>query len=298
MKPLFLIDCDGVMLDYNQAFKEHYEKIYQKTLTLTKPKSYQAVEMWGVGDMSKEDYHHFKKESAKLGMWENMPALPDALEFVQEISQYFTVWCLTSMPVEYEQERLRNLQNLGFPIEKVIATSRIGTENPKKKFVEKLKPAYFMDDLLQNFVDISSKLKTKLVFLDWKHEDSPNQKYSRISPHITINHYEDFYARSDYYIKSKKFVKISLSLEESVYFNHVGHAINGQAIPASFDTKQSIERLHKKYMNHYLEGEFTQEDFHLFDSLVKNLQEQLKDWTIEFNFEKEDNDNIILKSPK
>lgn len=285
MKPLFLIDCDGVMLDYNQAFKEHYEKIYNKQLALKKPKSYLATEMWGVGTMAKEDYHHFKTESANLGMWENMPALPDALEFVKEISQYFTVWCLTSMPTEYENERLRNLQRLGFPIEKVIATSRVGDENPKKKFVENLKPMYFLDDLLQNFVDIKSKTKTKLVFLDWKHDDSPNKKYGHINPHITIHHYHDFYRSSPYYIQQKKYLKIHLGLQESPYMNHLGHLIDSQFIPVALNIKEEIYILHKKYINHYLENEFTKKDFDSFTMLVDKVRIELKDWTIEYSIE-------------
>ena len=48
MKPLFLLDGDGVMLDYNMAFKEVYEKIYNVELQLVKPTSYLAVEMWGI----------------------------------------------------------------------------------------------------------------------------------------------------------------------------------------------------------------------------------------------------------
>lgn len=295
MKPLFLIDGDGVMLDYNQAFKENYEKIYNKKLTLTNPHSYQAVEMWGVGDMSKEDYEHFKKESAKLGIWENMPALPDSLEFVKEISKYFTVWCLTSMPTEYEQHRLRNLQNLGFPIEKVIATSRVGNENPKKRFIEKLKPVYFMDDLLQNFVDLNSKLKTKLVFLDWKHENSPNKKYNHISPHMRINHYDDFFALSDYYIKSKKFLKIKLNLDESPYFNHKDKMLHAQYIPISFKLKEDIDYLHKKYTNYYLEGDFKSNDFELFANIVEKVKEELKDWTIEFIPELSNKTNSKIK---
>lgn len=282
MKPLFLIDCDGVMLDYNQAFKEHYEKIYNKTLTLKKPKSYLAAEMWGVGNMSKEDYHHFKHESANIGMWENMPALPDALEFVKELSKYFTVWCLTSMPTQYEQARLKNLQNLGFPIEKVIATSRVGEENPKKKFVEKLKPMYFLDDLLQNFVDIKSKSKSQLIFLDWKHEDSPNKKYSHINPHMTIHHYNDFFASSSYYIQQKKYLKIALSLEESPYLNHLGYFIQAQNVPLSYKLKEEIYILHKKYINHYLESEFTQKDFDYFSILIEKAKQELPDWTVEF----------------
>lgn len=285
MKPLFLIDGDGVMLDYNKAFKEHYEKIYNKTLTLTKPKSYLAVEMWGVGQMNKEEYHHFKNESARLGIWENMPALPDSLEFVQELSQYFTIWCLTSMPTEFEQSRLKNLQNLGFPIEKVIATSRVGKENPKKKFVEELKPMYFLDDLLQNFEDINPKLKTKLVYLDWKHEDSPNKQYDHLNPHITIHHYKDFFAKSNYYIQKKKYLKIKLNLEETPYFNQFDQMIASENVSLPLILKEDIYRLHNKYRNHYLENEFSKKDIHDFADLVKKVKEELKDWTIEFKID-------------
>lgn len=283
MKPLFLIDCDGVMLDYNLAFKQHYEKIYNKVLQLTKPKSYLAADMWGVGNMSKEDYHHFKTESAKLGIWENMPALPDALEFVKEISQYFTVWCLTSMPTEFEQDRLKNLQSLGFPIEKVIATSRVGKENPKKRFVEDLQPMYFMDDLLQNFVDIDHKVKTKFVYLDWKHEDSPNSQYQDLNPHITIHHYNDFFAKSAYYIAQKKFLKMELSFNLTPYLNQFNQTLYEEHIPMSYLLKQYIHAIHKKYVNHYLEGEFTKKDKNNFYSAIKRLKSELPDWTIEYN---------------
>lgn len=280
MKPLFLIDGDGVMLDYNQAFKEHYEKIYNTKLTLKNPKSYLAVEMWGVGNMSKEEYHHFKTESAKLGIWENMPALPNSLEFVNELSQYFTVWCLTSMPTEYEQARLKNLQRLGFPIEKVIATSRIGKENPKKRFVEELKPMYFLDDLLQNFVDIHAKNKTKLIYLDWKNENSPNKDYEHINPHIRINHYNDFFDKSAYYIQQKKFLKVKLSLDETPYFNHLDKTISYENIPLSGILKENIYRLHHKYLNHYMEGDFSQENFNEFEILKSKVKKELINWEI------------------
>lgn len=282
MKPLFLIDGDGVMLDYNQAFKDHYEKIYNKTLILKNPKAYQAVEACGLDKMSEEDYKYFKNESAKLGMWENMPALPGALEFVNEISKYFKVWCLTSMPQEHEQDRLKNLQKLGFPIEKVIATSRIGNENPKKKFIENLNPVYFMDDLLQNFVDIDSKIKTKLIFLDWKSENSPNKEYGHINPHITINNYEDFFSLSEYYINKKKYLKIELNMEESPYINNFGKIINQQYIPISLILKEEIYYLHQKYNNYYLEGEFTDNDFDSFFKIIEKVKEEMKDWTIDY----------------
>lgn len=283
MKPLFLIDCDGVMLDYNLAFKNHYEKIYNKVLTLTKPNSYLAVDVWGVGEMTKENYNHFKNESVKLGIWENMPALPDALEFVQELSQYFTVWCLTSMPTEFEQARLKNLQNLGFPIEKVIATSRIGKENPKKKFVEELKPMYFMDDLLQNFVDIDKKLKTKLIYLDWKHDDSPNKNYDHLNPHMTIHRYNDFFAKSSYYTQHKKFLNLQLSFNDTPYLNQYNDTISADDIPATYLLKEYIYRLHKKYVNHYLEGEFTKKDNNALFSSAKRLKKELPDWTVQYN---------------
>lgn len=281
MKPLFLIDCDGVMLDYNKAFKDYYERIYNKKLELVKPNSYFATEMWGIGKMSDSDSEHFKTESSNLGLWENMPAISKSLEFVQEISKYFTVWCLTSMPTQYEKARLKNLQKLGYPIEKVIATSRLGKENPKKRFVEELNPMYFMDDLLQNFEGINSELKTELIFLDWKNEDSPNSRYNHIKPHLTVSNYEDFFSLSSYYIKKKKFIRIKLNINESPYFNHLGHMINSNCVPISPMLKEEIFCLQNKYANHSLEGDFKDENFFYFDKLVFRVKEELKDWKVD-----------------
>lgn len=279
MKPLFLLDGDGVMLDYNMAFKEVYEKIYNVELQLVKPTSYLAVEMWGVGDMSKEQYAHFKEESAKLGMWENMPAMPDSLEFVQEISKYFTVWCLTSMPTCFEEDRLKNLQKLGFPIEKVIATSRIGKENPKKKFIEELNPMYFMDDLLQNFEDVEVK-NTQLIFLDWKHEDSPNKKYPHVEPHLTINHYNDFFALSAYYFQQRKELKLGLEHDGTGFFNHLGQVIPVNFVPISYRLKDEMRRIQLRFSNYALENDFTEKDNNDFESVISLIKEELPNWLV------------------
>ena len=282
MKPLFLIDCDGVMLDYNQAFKEYYEKIYNKKLYLTNPKSYHAVNVWGVGKMSSEEYIYFKKEMAKNGMWENMPALPDALEFVKEISKYFTVWCLTSMPTEYENDRLKNLKKLGFPIERVIATSRIADENPKKKFVDDLQPMYFLDDLRQNFKDISHR-KTKFLFLQWNHEDSPNDKYKDVNVDYTLNHYNDFFQISDFYLQQRKELNIKLNLEGTGFYNHLDKEISLDLIPLKFETKNSFLTLKKKYEYYSLENEFTENDYKEVDKIVEEIKKELFDWNITYS---------------
>jgi hypothetical protein len=39
-KPIIALDCDGVLLDYNTAFAQIYEKAFEKQLTIIEPKAF------------------------------------------------------------------------------------------------------------------------------------------------------------------------------------------------------------------------------------------------------------------
>jgi hypothetical protein len=53
----------------------------------------------------------------------------------------------------------------------------------KKKYIEELKPQYFVDDLLHNFINIQTP--TKFVLIEWTTFDNPNHGLD-----LSIAHYK------------------------------------------------------------------------------------------------------------
>lgn len=206
-KGIIAIDADGVMLDYNLAFKNIYKLAYGQDLKMTDPNAYHATNMWGLPKLEKETLSEFYKQSHKHEMWKKMPAISDAVKAVNSLAKMgYEIVCVTSMPTEYESHRLENLQSLGFPINRVIATSRVGKENPKRKAIEELKPVYFIDDLQKNFEGITGD--TKLVLIDRNHTDNPNKDHAHIPHHLSFSSLEGFV----YYLLEK-------SLKEKVDYS-------------------------------------------------------------------------------
>jgi hypothetical protein len=198
-KGTIAIDADGVMLDYNIAFKDVYEKAFNTTLELVDENAFHATNMWGLKAFEKDEKETFYKVSHEYAIWKKMPAIKDAVESVNKlVDMGYEVVCVTSMPTQYEQDRLENLQQLGFNINKVIATSRVSDENPKKKYIEELCPLYFVDDLLKNFDDISCA--TKLVYVNRGYSEDPNAEHNYIKYDQEVSSLKEFV---DFVIKNE-----------------------------------------------------------------------------------------------
>jgi len=68
------------------------------------------------------------------------------------------------LPLEFEAARLRNLRDLGFPIERVIATGNAeGARSPKADAIERLDPIAFVDDYLPYLRGLPAQVHTALV---------------------------------------------------------------------------------------------------------------------------------------
>lgn len=168
-----IVDCDGVCLDYNAVFPQVWLKAFGERLKVVRTDSYHARHRYGLGTLSPAQHRVFK-EHFGAGEWGRMPALPGAVQGCAALVRAgYEVVCVTAMPPEYQAERLANLQALGFPIHRVIATgpARPGA-NPKLTAIEELEPELFVDDLAMNFLGVPERVHTALVDQDlW---DSPN----------------------------------------------------------------------------------------------------------------------------
>jgi hypothetical protein len=71
---------------------------------------------------------------------------------------------VSALELEFEAARLRNLRDLGFPIERVIATGNAeGPRSPKAEAIEELQPIAFVDDYAPFLRGLPEQVHTALV---------------------------------------------------------------------------------------------------------------------------------------
>ncbi|MDE2296750.1 MAG: HAD family hydrolase, partial [Burkholderiales bacterium] len=97
--------------------------------------------------------------------WSTMPAITGALEACHRLQQAgYDLVCVSALDAQFEAARLRNLRNLGFPIERVIATGNAeGTRSPKADAIEQLQPVAFVDDYVPYLRGVPAHVHTALV---------------------------------------------------------------------------------------------------------------------------------------
>lgn len=188
-KPVILIDCDMVLLNFNQAIANAYEKKFNKKLELKDPKAFKAIKMYGLDTLPAEEQLFMKTVAQSHNFWETMPAMEGAVEFAKKLAEHFELVVLTSMPVKFEESRMKNLQALGIPVSKVIAVARISDENPKKTLAQESGAVLFIDDLAHNFTGLN-EVETKLVLLNWDYSERVNDQRDGLRIDHEVTSYE------------------------------------------------------------------------------------------------------------
>lgn len=171
-RPLIALDCDGVILDYNLAYARIWEYVFGKPPVLLTKGAYHATNEY---QMVFETNDHKAKffDAFDMKGWLDMPALPGAIEACKILeSAGNELVVISSMPEHRDLHRLMNLQRLGIPVNRVIATGRKPDEvNPKLRYLDELKPVVFVDDLVSNFIGVTD---THCALIEWNVSDNPN----------------------------------------------------------------------------------------------------------------------------
>ena len=168
------LDADGVLVDYGTAYAWAWEKAFLTRPAERDPQAYWPIDRWGVERLSGERLEQFRA-CFDEEFWSTIPAVDGALQACRDLTAAgYTLVCVSAIQPAFERARLRNLQSLGFPIERVIATSS-GTEagNPKAAAINELAPAAFVDDYLPYLMGIRTDVHTALVHR--QRNGSPNR---------------------------------------------------------------------------------------------------------------------------
>lgn len=177
-KKRIALDCDGVLLNYIDCYQKLYEELFKEKLTIANPKSYSADTHLGINwDGREKERKHFYEYFHDEG-WLRMTPLHGAVEATQKLKNAgYEIFVVTSIPEDKDKDRAINLTQQGIIFDDVIACGSHSSSNGfniKKPHLDKLKPEYFVDDLISNFHGVSDDLKC--VFIDWHCENNDDWK--------------------------------------------------------------------------------------------------------------------------
>lgn len=163
-RPLIALDCDGVLLDFHVGYASAWERAFGQAPAERDPLAYWPIDRWAVERLTPERRPLFRA-AFDAHFWATLPPIDGALDACQRLhAAGFELVCVSALELEFESARLRNLRDLGFPIERVIATGNAeGARSPKADAIEHLNPIAFVDDYLPYLRGLPAQVHTALV---------------------------------------------------------------------------------------------------------------------------------------
>lgn len=163
-RPVIALDADGVLLDYHLAYAAAWERAFGVHPEERDPQAYWPMDRWKVPKLRLWRRVRFRSEFGEH-FWSTVPALPGALEACHRLREAgYDLVCVSALEHRFEAARMRNLRELGFPIERVIATGhRESARSPKADAVESIGAEVFVDDFLPYFRGVASSVHTALI---------------------------------------------------------------------------------------------------------------------------------------
>jgi phosphoglycolate phosphatase-like HAD superfamily hydrolase len=158
------LDADGVLVDFHVGYALAWQRAFGEMPLERDPLAYWPIDRWQVERLSGERLARFR-DHFDSHFWTTLPAIAGALPACHRLHDAgFELVCVSALEAEHEAARLRNLRDLGFPIERVIATGNAaGTRSPKADAMAMLAPVAFVDDYLPYLRGVSAEVHTALV---------------------------------------------------------------------------------------------------------------------------------------
>jgi phosphoglycolate phosphatase-like HAD superfamily hydrolase len=183
-KPIIALDADGVLLDYHHSYRSAWHRAFGELPALRDPLAYWPLDRWEVRRLAGDELDHFRT-FFDADFWSTVPAVPGAVEACRMLDQAgFDLVCVSALPASFQPARLKNLQDAGFPITRVVAMgNEAGNVSPKATALEALGPVAFVDDYLPYLRGIPASIHAALVLRE--PNGSPNSGADMSQAHST-----------------------------------------------------------------------------------------------------------------
>lgn len=191
------LDADGVLLDYNRAYALAWQRAFGVHPRERDPLAYWAMDRWEVERLEGATLERLRAAFDEA-FWGTLPPMAGALAACQRLrAAGYELVCVSAISLRFEAARLRNLRQLGFPIERVIATSHgDGDLSPKAAALKGLMPMAFVDDYLPYLRGLPAAIHKALVHRNGR--GSPNT-----GPDLRLahSHHEDLAAFAEWWLQ-------------------------------------------------------------------------------------------------
>lgn len=163
-RPLIALDADGVLLDFHLGYASAWYRAFGLYPVERDPQAYWPIDRWHVERLDRDRRVLFRKHFDDV-FWGTLPAIDGAIAACHRLRDAgFDLVCVSALDPQFERPRLRNLRELGFPIERVVATGDAeGERSPKADALDRLRPVAFVDDYLPYFAGIPKEVHAALV---------------------------------------------------------------------------------------------------------------------------------------
>lgn len=186
-KPEIYIDCDMVLLDFNECFYNLYSQKTGIQPLLKDSKAFKCALKYDI------PMDFIKQYGDTEEFWGSMPVLKypnliSPVDIINELSKHFTVNVLTTMKSKFKVARIKNLWNLDFNISSVICTD----EDKKGDFMNLIldSNSLLIDDLIKN-LDFETKQTNVIsgkVFIDHSYSDVKSAELKYFDHNYTHNY--------------------------------------------------------------------------------------------------------------
>ena len=163
-KPIIALDADGVLLDYHAAYRQAWFRAFQVMPEIKDKDAYWPIDRWTVCHLTGKELQHFRSFIDQQ-FWGTIPAISGAVDACKSLKEAgFDLICVSAIESRFQQNRLENLINEGFPIEVVMATDGTDGEiSPKAKSLCEINPVVFVDDFLPYHRGVPSTIHKALI---------------------------------------------------------------------------------------------------------------------------------------
>lgn len=169
MKNVILVDCDGVLCNWEQAFDKWMSDQGYKIVTDGDTK-YKIDERYGIDSITSKRLVKFFNESAAIGF---LPPLRDAIHYVKKLHEDhgYVFHCITSLSKNRNAQRLRerNLTKLfGETVFEEIICLDTGADKDDVLINYKNTQCYWIEDKPEN-AETGQKLGLKSILMSHEH---------------------------------------------------------------------------------------------------------------------------------
>jgi len=148
-KPRIALDADGVLLDYHHSYRYVWQRAFGVLPELADADAYWPFDRWAVRRLEGDELSRLRA-CFDEDFWTTIPPMAGALSACHSLHDAgFELICVSAIAEKYQDARLRNLRDIGFPIERVIATGADQSQtSPKAAALRDIDPVAFVDDYL------------------------------------------------------------------------------------------------------------------------------------------------------